>query len=77
MWKETGHFSGSNTSNDFHKWLISERNKDVTAIPYNARTYNAYSIYDHWMKNSIIPEPNIFSGSKLILFIKVETGLNN
>ena len=68
-------FSGSNTGNEFCTWLISEQHRNVTAIAHNSRTYDAYFIYDYLMRNSIVPEPSIFSGSK-IMFMKVGKGLN-
>ena len=67
-------FSGSNTGNEFCKWLISEQHRNVTAIAHNSRAYDAYFIYDYLMRNSIVPEPSIFSGSK-IMFMKVGRGL--
>ena len=68
-------FKGSNTKREFCQWLISEQHKYVTAIAHNARAYDAYFIYDYLMENSIIPEPTIFSGSK-IMYMKVGKGLN-
>ena len=68
-------FSGSNTGNEFCKWLISEQHRNVTAIAPNSRAYDAYFIYNYLMRNSIVPEPSIFSGSK-IMFMKVGRGLN-
>ena len=68
-------FRGPNTGDDFCKWLISDQHKNVKAIAHNSRAYDAYFIYDYLMRNSIIPEPSIFSGSK-IMFMKVCRGLN-
>ena len=68
-------FSGENTSEAFCKWLINEQHKNVTAIAHNGRAYDAYFIYNYLMKNSIIPEPSIFNGSK-IMYMKVGRGLN-
>ena len=68
-------FKGPNTKREFCQWLISEQHKYVTAIAHNARAYDAYFIYDYLMENSIIPEPTIFSGSK-IMYMKVGKGLN-
>lgn len=68
-------FSGPNTANDFCEWLVHERNTNATAIAHNARSYDAYFIYDYLMKNSIVPEPTIFSGSK-IMYMKIGRGLN-
>ena len=68
-------FSGSQAGKDFCKWLISEQHKYVTAIAHNSRAYDAYFLYDYLMENSIIPEPSIFSGSK-IMYMKVPRGLN-
>ena len=62
-------FSGSNTGNEFCKWLISEQHRNVTAIVHNSRAYDAYFIYDYLMRNGIVPESSIFSGSK-IMFMK-------
>ncbi len=68
-------FSGENTQQEFCKWLIHEQHKYVTAIAHNAKAYDAYFIYDYLMANSIIPEPSIFNGSK-IMYMKVGKGLN-
>ena len=68
-------FSGKETCYNFCKWLISEQHKNVIAIAHNARGYDAYFIYDYLMQNGIIPEPSIFSGSK-IMFMRVSKGLN-
>ena len=42
-------FSGVNTKHDFCKWLINESHKNVTAIAHNARSYDAYIIYNYLM----------------------------
>ena len=68
-------FSGVNTQKEFCSWLIHEQHKYVTAIAHNARAYDAYFIYEYLMENSIIPEPSIFNGSK-IMYMKVGKGLN-
>ena len=68
-------FKGTETKEKFCKWLINEQHKDCTVIAHNARAYDVYFIYDYLMKNGIIPEPSIFSGSK-IMFMKVNRGLN-
>ena len=68
-------FRGTETKENFCKWLINEQHKDCTVIAHNARAYDVYFIYDYLMKNGIIPEPSIFSGSK-IMFMKVNRGLN-
>ena len=68
-------FKGTETKEKFCKWLINEQHKDCTVIAHNARAYDAYFIYDYLIKNGIIPEPSIFSGSK-IMFMKVNRGLN-
>ena len=54
--------------------MISDQHKNLTAIAHNARAY-AYFIYEYLMKNSIVPQPTIFNGSK-IMYMKVGTGLN-
>ena len=68
-------FKGPRTQIEFCKWLISEQHRYVTAIAHNARAYDAYFLYEYLMKNSIIPEPTIFNGSK-IMYMKVGRGLN-
>ena len=68
-------FKGTETKEKFCKWLINEQHKDCTVIAHNARAYDAYFIHDYLMKNGIIPERSIFSGSK-IMFMKVNRGLN-
>ena len=68
-------FSGTYTQQEFCKWLIHEQHKYVTAIAHNSRAYDAYFIYEYLMDNSIIPEPSIFNGSK-IMYMKVGKGLN-
>ena len=59
-------FSGPKTQNDFGKWLVSERHRDVTAIAHNGRAYDAYFIYNYLISNGVMPEPVIFSGSKIM-----------
>ena len=68
-------FKGPQTQLEFCKWLISEQHRYVTAIAHNARAYDAYFLYEYLMKNSIIPKPTIFNGSK-IMYMKVGRGLN-
>ena len=68
-------FKGNNTSTEFCQWLISDQHKNVTAIAHNARAYDAYFIYEYLKKNTIVPQPTIFNGSK-IMYMKVGRGLN-
>ena len=35
-------FKGSNTQQDFCKWLINKQHKDFTVIAHNARGYDSY-----------------------------------
>ena len=44
-------FSGSNTKEDFCKWLFTETHKGFTVIAHNARGYDAYFLYDYLMMN--------------------------
>ena len=68
-------FSGENTLQEFCKWLIDEQHKNFTCIAHNSRAYDAYFIYDYLMRNSIVPEPAIFNGSKL-MYMQVGKGFN-
>ena len=68
-------FCGEKTNETFCKWLVSEQHKNFTVIAHNARAYDAYFIYEYLMRNSIIPEPSIFCGSK-IMYMQVDRGLN-
>ena len=54
-------FQGKNTVNNFCRWLIHDRNKFATVIAHNGRAYDAYFIDDYLMRNSILPDPVIFS----------------
>ena len=66
-------FSGSNTKEDFCKWLIHSQHKNFTVIAHNARGYDSYFIYEYLIDNSHTPDPVIFSGSK-IMYMRVSTG---
>lgn len=68
-------FSGESTTLEFCQWLISPQHKDFTVIAHNARSYDAYFIYEYLLANSVVPDPIIFSGSK-IMFMKIGRGLN-
>ena len=68
-------FKGKDTAREFCDWLISERNRNSTAIAHNGRAYDAYFIYDYLMQKGTIPDPAIFTGSK-IMYMKVGKGLN-
>lgn len=59
-------FSGPNTQDKFGEWLINETHRDVTAIAHNGRGYDSYFIYNYMMKTGNIPDPVIFSGSKIM-----------
>ena len=69
-------FKGSNTQQDFCKWLISKQHKDFTVIAHNARGYDSYFIYDYLIENSHTPHPVIFSGSKIMCMSVPTGGLN-
>ena len=69
-------FSGTNTLNDFCKWLISNLHRNFTVIAHNARGYDSYFTYDYLIDNTHTPDPVIFSGSK-IMYMNVPTdGMN-
>ena len=68
-------FQGIDTINNFCSWLIHERNRNATAIAHNGRAYDTYFIYDYLMRNNIVPDPVIFTGSK-IMYMRVGKGLN-
>ena len=59
-------FSGTQTKNDFCRWLFSETHKGFTVIAHNARGYDGYFLYDYLMLTGKRPDPVIFSGSKLM-----------
>ena len=68
-------FSGTNTLNDFCKWLIGTQHRNFTVIAHNARGYDSYFIYDYLIDNTHTPDV-IFSGSK-IMYMNVPTdGMN-
>ena len=69
-------FRGPDTKNLFCKWLIAKEHRNVTCIAHNARGYDSYFIYDYLIANSHVPDPVIFSGSK-IMYMNVPTdGIN-
>ena len=68
-------FQGKDTTKEFCDWLIDEKNMNSTVIAHNGRAYDAYFIYDYLMKKGIVPDPVIFTGSK-IMYMKVGKGLN-
>ena len=68
-------FQGKDTTKEFCDWLIDEKNMNSTVIAHNRRAYDAYFIYDYLMKKGIVPDPVIFTGSK-IMYMKVGKGLN-
>ena len=37
-----------------------------TVIAHNGRAYDAYFIYDYLMNKGIVPDPVIFTGSKIM-----------
>ena len=59
-------FSGSNTKEQFCKWLFTKSHKGYTVIAHNARGYDSYFLYDHLMLTGNRPDPVIFSGSKIM-----------
>ena len=69
-------FKGSNTRQDFCKWLINKQHKNFTVIAHNARGYDSYFIYDYLIENSHTPHPVIFSGSKIMCMSVPTGGLN-
>ena len=69
-------FKGSNTQQDFCKWLINKQHKDFTVIAHNARGYDSFFIYDYLIENSHTPHPVIFSGSKIMCMSVPTGGLN-
>lgn len=68
-------FSGKETVDKFCEWLFGQQHRNFTVIAHNARAYDAYFIYNFMMRNSMIPDPTIFSGSKL-MYMKAGKGLN-
>ena len=47
----------------------------MTVIAHNARGYDAYFLYNEMLKHSNVPDPIIFSGTK-IMYMKLDKGLN-
>ena len=68
-------FQEKDTTKEFCDWLIDEKNMNSTVIAHNGRAYDAYFIYDYLMKKGIVPDPVIFTGSK-IMYMKVGKCLN-
>ena len=68
-------FQGDETKQKFCEWLFSEYHRDFTVIAHNSKAYDSYFIYNYMLQNSIIPDPIIFSGSK-IMYMKVGRHLN-
>ena len=68
-------FKGDQTQESFCKWLFTPFHKGFTTIAHNARSYDAYFLYEYLMRNGIVPKPVIFSGSK-IMFMNVGKGLD-
>ena len=75
MGKRQKIFQGKDTTKEFCDWLIDEKNMNSTVIAHNGRAYDGYFIYDYLMKKGIVPDPVIFTGSK-IMYMKVGKGLN-
>ena len=59
-------FSGPDTNKKFCRWLLNESHKNFTVIAHNARSYDAYFVYDYMMTCGLTPDPVIFSGSKIM-----------
>ena len=68
-------FKGVETQNKFCEWLFAEDHKNFTAIAHNSKVYDSYFIYNYMLQNSIIPDPIIFSGSK-IMYMRIGRQLN-
>ena len=58
-------FRGEKTVERFCSWLFSHQHRDIIAIAHNARTYDAYFLYNYLLQQSIIPNI-IFKGSKIM-----------
>jgi hypothetical protein len=67
-------FRGSNTTEDFCKWLLTPQHKDVTAIAHNAKAFDAHFILGYCVDNGIFPEI-IFAGTKIML-MSINQGVN-
>ena len=68
-------FKGEETAKQFCEWLFQEQHANFTAIAHNSKAYDAYFLYNYILDNSMVPEPIIFSGSK-IMCMKVGRSLN-
>ena len=68
-------FKGVETQNKFCEWLFAEDHKNFTAIAHNSKAYDSYFIYNYMLQNSIIPDPIIFSGFKII-YMRIGRQLN-
>lgn len=58
-------FKGSNTRDEFCKWLFSEENEDSRIFCHNFRGYDSYPIVSYMYENAILPEV-IMNGSKFM-----------
>ena len=58
--------TGNVTLHTFCQWLIHERNRNATVIAHNAKGYDSYFIFQYLMAIGQIPEPIIFSGTKIM-----------
>lgn len=58
-------FKGSNTRNEFCKWLFSEENEKALIFCHNFRGYDSYPIVSYLYENAFRPEV-IMNGSKFL-----------
>lgn len=56
-------FAGSNTTDEFCKWLFSGSNNGATVLCHNFKVYDSFPILQYFFKNAIIPKI-IPSGAK-------------
>lgn len=58
-------FKGSNTRDEFCKWLFSEENEEALIFCHNFRGYDSYPTVSYMYENAILPEV-IMKESKLL-----------
>ena len=68
------HFRSDDVSDEFGRWLFSEKHKNAIVTAHNMKGYDGYFLLNYLLRNGIRHNP-IYAGSK-IMSIHVESGLN-
>ena len=68
-------FEGEGAMNEFGEWLFNESNSGTTVIAHNSKGYDSVFLLDYCLNNSMIPDPIIYNGSK-IMYMVVKKGLS-